>query len=662
MALCKAIIMGILSGILMIFIFSYGYIAMKKETFYVTTPIYYVTAKPHLGSLYSTLLADVVARWQKLQGRESFFLTGTDEHGQKVAQAAAQANQAPQDFVDSFIPAYTHAWNTYSISYDTFIRTTDHAHVAGAQAFIKKLLATGAIYKDSYEGWYCTPCETFVTEKGVEDSAPACPSCGRQTIKVAEQTYFFRLSAYQDKLLAFYKEHPHFIVPKERINEVIAFVQSGLKDLSISRTTVKWGVPFPEDPDHTVYVWAEALCNYITAIGYPKNEQMFSKWWPADMHIIGKDIVRFHAVYWPAFLMAAELPLPKQLLVHGWIKVDKQKMSKSLGNVVDPIQLSETYGVDEVRYYLVRQMPVNADGEFGTADLEQRISSELADDLGNLLQRMVMLANKYQLLELAQPKNWSDSALMLHGAAIDMLQEYELHMQESMFHLALARLWAFIHKVNSYFHENEPWKLAKTDPARFHEVMSATAHSLRIIGILLWPVMPKKMAALLDSLGVPFELHNNTIEKLELGVWQNHFLLKQIPILFKKPEGKESMEEVKQQASVPEPTYISIEDVIKVELIVGTIVACEEVAGSDKLVKSQVDFGPLGMRQVLSGIRKYYAPADLIGKQGVFVFNLSPRKMMGLESQGMMLLAKDENGGMKMATVAGPVPNGSRLS
>lgn len=320
---------------------------MKKNSFYVTTPIYYVTAKPHLGSLYATLLADTVARWNKLCGADVFFLTGTDEHGQKIAQAAAAVKQDPKDFVDSFIPDYKKAWDLYDIQYDKFIRTTDDYHIKGAQAFVTTLLDKGYIYKSVYKGWYCTPCETFVVEIGPEEEpaakGPQCPSCGRDTHIVSEETYFFKLSAFGDKLLAFYKENPDFIMPKERAHEVTSFVESGLKDLSISRTTVKWGVPFPNDPSHTIYVWVEALSNYLTGIGYgdPHKTKEFNYRWPADVQVLGKDIVRFHAVYWPAMLMAAELPLPKKLLVHGWIKVDKQKMSKSLGNVVDPIELQK---------------------------------------------------------------------------------------------------------------------------------------------------------------------------------------------------------------------------------------------------------------------------------------------------------------------------------
>ena len=641
---------------------------MSNKKFYVTTPIYYVTAKPHLGSLYSTLLADVSARWQKLQGNKVFFATGTDEHGQKVAQAAQKAGQDPQEFVDYFIPSYKKAWDVYHIQYDAFVRTTDSQHIKAAQTLIKRLLDRDAIYQSQYEGWYCTPCETFVTEKTDLKKAPLCPSCGRSTERVAEKTYFFRLSAYQEKLLSFYKENPDFIVPKERANEVISFVESGLKDLSISRTTVKWGVPFPNDPEHTVYVWVEALCNYLTAIGYPDNQSLFNSWWPADLHILGKDIVRFHAIYWPAFLMAAELPLPKKLLVHGWIKVDQQKMSKSLGNVVDPMQLHDAYGSDQVRYYLLRYIPINQDGNFGTADLEQAIASELADDLGNLLQRMVTLAHKNNVIEVEAPKVWGDAELQLRGLAWDMIEDVENYMQDCMFHLALSRLWKFINQVNAYFHEQEPWKVVKKDTDRFVQIISATAHSLRVIGVLLWPVMPKKMEQLLASLNIAFKPENNTLEQLELGGWHRQFVLKKIPVLFKKPDIKKEVMQQSEKITTaetkkkePQKEYISIDDFAKVQLLVGTITACEPVEKSEKLLKLQVDFGQIGTRQILSGIKKFFDPADLINTQAVFVCNLKPRKMLGLESQGMLLTAQGDDNSLRIITPAGPVPNGTPL-
>jgi len=634
-----------------------------EQKCYVTTPIYYVTAKPHLGSLYSTLLADVIARWNKIKGKRVFFLTGTDEHGQKIAEAALKAGMKPKEFVDQFIADYEDTWHAYNIHYNRFIRTTDQDHIKAVQTWLQDLLNKGDIYKSFYTGWYCTPCETFVTEKEAEhkNQAPLCPSCGRETISVSEETYFFKLSAYQDKLLNFYKKNPDFIVPKERAHEVINFVKSGLKDLSISRTTVKWGIPFPNDETHVAYVWADALNNYITAIGYgQKNkEKEFKQWWPADVQVLGKDIIRFHAIYWPAFLMASDLPLPKQLLVHGWINVDNRKMSKSFGNVVDPMDLLHLYGADSVRYYLLKQMAITQDGNFSTQDLEEKISTDLANDLGNLLNRMVSLAYKHKITTIEPPAAWHQDALDLIDDCYSMLDDVHEYMDEFLFHMALARVWQFISKINSYFHAQEPWKLAKSDTDRFKEVLSATAHGLHVIGLILWPAMPDKMAELLTSLGetLSVEPGTNLLERTELDRWGRTFMLKKIDTLFKKVEPQENAEK---PAEEQKSEYIGIEDFEKVEMVVGTIEQCEEIPKSDRLLKLQVNFGnKIGMRQILSGIKQWYSASDLIGKQAIFVINLKPRKMMGIESQGMLMAT----GGDKpvIATVAYQVPNGVRL-
>ncbi len=637
--------------------------AHEQDYFYVTTPIYYVTAKPHLGSLYSTLLADVAARWQKINGKKTFFLTGTDEHGQKIAQAAAVAGQDPKTFVDHFIPAYKTVWNEFEIAYDYFIRTTDHNHIQAVQKWIRQLRDQGDIYKSFYSGWYCTPCETFVTqsEELVATGAPECPTCGRETNHVSEETYFFKLSAYQDKLLEFYEKNPHFVTPKERLNEVISFVQSGLKDLSISRTTIKWGIPFPDDERHVVYVWADALNNYLTAIGWGQSEEQekeFKKWWPADLQVLGKDIVRFHAVYWPAFLMATGLELPKTLLVHGWIKVGEQKMSKSLGNVVDPQVLYQRYGADPVRYYLTRHLAVTQDSPFTIDDLEKAITSELANDLGNLLNRMVTLALKNNLAQVPMHDVWSEPSLALRNDCWDMVQDYAVHMNEYMVHLALARLWKYINQTNSYFHAHEPWKLAKTNPPLFAEVMSATSHSLYTVAVLLWPVMPKKMEELLHALGLKWELGANQVERLKSNRWDQTFMLHATKPLFEKP--LPSIEEPQQEAE--QISYIMIDDFAKIELIVGTIVECALVEKSEKLYRLQVDFGSKGVKQILSGVRASFRPEDLIGKQGICVFNLKPRAMAGFESHGMMLFSRDADGKAVLATVEHKIPNGTKVT
>ncbi len=638
-------------------------VSNPKNKFYVTTPIYYVTAKPHLGHLYSTVIADALARWHKLKNNEVFFLTGTDEFGQKIAQAAEKAGKQPQEFVDGFIDAYKTVWHDYNIQYDIFMRTTNRFHIEAVQKWICQLMEKGDIYKSFYKGWYCIHCETFVTEQEANAQAPDCPTCARPTQMLSEEAYFFKLSSYQDKLLELYEKHPDFIWPRERAQEVINFVKSGLKDLSISRTTIKWGVPFPNDSLHVTYVWADALNNYITAIGWGQKdkEAEFKKWWPADVQVMGKDIIRFHAIYWPAFLMASGLPMPKHLLVHGWFKVGGQKMSKSFGNVIDPVALQKVYGADQVRYYLLKQMAITHDGEFSIEDLEQKISSDLADDLGNLLNRMVTLSLKYEKSNLVPPAVLCPETQKLIDECHEAVQEYCTQFEMGLFHMALARLWKFINQTNAYFHAQEPWKLAKTNPVLFDEIMWATAHALHTSAILLWPVMPQKMERLLESLGLSFNFAVDQIQPLAHGAWNKTFMLKKVDTLFEKPVEQEQQQVAPAAASPVVDTSIGIEDFAKVQLTVGTIVSCDEIAGSDKLYKLNVDFGSLGVRQILSGIRQFFAPSELINKQAVYVTNLKPRKMMGLESHGMLLTAQTEDKKLALINPGKPVANGMGL-
>lgn len=643
----------------------------KIQKFYVTTPIYYVTAAPHVGSLYSTVIADVIARWHKMTGKKVYFLTGTDEHGQKVAQAAQLAGKDPQEFVDQLSQAYKKAWHLYDLEYSDFIRTTDERHKKGLYEWIDRAMKKGDIYKARYEGWYCVPEEAFVVEKDAVagDKAPLCPSCGRETIALSEENYFFKLSAYQDKLLKFYKDNPDFVTPKERLNEVISFVESGLRDLSISRTTVKWSFPFPGDPDHGVYVWADALCNYITAVGFgdPAKKQEFNFWWPADVHIMGKEIVKFHAVYWPAFLMSADLPLPKKLLVHGWITVDGQKMSKSLGNVVDPYVLAEKYGIEPVKYYLLRQLPINQDGDFSYQGLEQHINADLVGGLGNLLNRVVALAEKNNVFKIVAPQQWSQEAQALYDESCSTAKEYQQQFEDYWFHMALARLFKLVNQTNAYFHSQEPWKLAQSKPENFIEVLSATCHSLRTIAILLWPIMPHKMEELLTSIGVKFDSGKEHFLGVDMFSWSAEFNLTKVPALFAKIEAKQTQEPKIIQLHAEKPKENTVENAIdietfaQVELVVGTVEQAESVEKSDKLIKLQVDFGPRGKRTVFAGLKKWYQPVDFIGKQAVFVFNLKPRSIMGSVSQGMMLAGEDVQGIPRIMTPAFPVPDGTKL-
>lgn len=620
----------------------------QKHSFYVTTPIYYVTAKPHLGSLYSTVIADVLARYNMQRNKEVFFLTGTDEHGQKIAEAAASAGKEPATFVESFIPKYKEVWKAYNIDYTFFMRTTFDFHKKAVQQLLLQLLDQGDIYKSIYEGWYCVSCETFAAQKAESKEAVACPTCARTTKLLSEESYFFKLSTYQDRLLQFYQDNPDFIMPKERAQEVIQFVKEGLKDLSISRTTVSWGVPFPNHPEHTVYVWIEALCNYITAIGYGQKEKQkeFEKFWPADIHVIGKDIVRFHAVFWPALLFAAKKQPPKQLLVHGWITVNHQKMSKSFGNVVDPEELLKKYHVDTIRYFLLRYLPINQDGDFSYGELEKHITSDLANDLGNLLQRIVTLYLKIDLKELHGDPQTGLISTQKHQTLL-MLADFENAITQGQFHIALSILWKYIHQLNSFFHSNEPWKHAKENKAFCAEILWVTTYGLYITALLLFPFMPEKMKHLLESLGINYDPKVHHIHEIVKGNWMERFLLKQIPLLFEKYDLKaEKIAELKEEKIVEklaekQHNNVSFETFASIELRVGTIIDCKEVPKSNKLLLLSVDFGAHGKRQIVSGIKEYFRPENLINQQAVFVYNLEPKMIFSYESHGMILLATD---------------------
>ncbi len=652
---------------------------VNRNKFYVTTPLYYVNSKPHLGTLYSTVLADISARWKKLLGKKVFFLTGTDEHGQKIQERAQVEGKDPKQFVDTMIPLFKKTWNLFDINYTKFIRTTDPEHEQAVIYWIKKLMDQGDIYKSNYTGLYCVPCETFVT---VNTDTPkdasgkhVCPSCNRELREVAEESYFFRLSAYQDQLLEFYENNPDFITPKERLHEIISFVKSGLKDLSISRKTITWGIPFPGDASHTVYVWGDALLNYISAIGYGQDnkdiQDQFRFWWAADVQIMAKDIARFHAIYWPAFLIAVKLPLPKKLLVHGYILMGDQKMSKSLGNAIDPEQLAQWYGVDQVRYYLLRQMAITQDGQFSLKDIEERITADLANNLGNLLNRMVTLATNNGLTHIVAPPTLEPVTIALKEKCEEAFRAYWEHMETLHFHTALSELWKFVASVNAYFHAQQPWKLVNTNKELFAETIHATAQSLYTIGVLLWPVMPHKMEILLTTLGQTFAISNSYEPELRENRWNKTFTL--MPTneqLFARPESHVPLEpqvpdhaaQIDTQKEFIPQEIITIHDFAKIHAHVGTVLTCENISGSDKLYKLLVDLGPLGKRQILSGVALDFKPDDLINKQGIFVTNLAPRKMMGLVSQGMMLFAKNNDGRTFMLTVSGVVENGTQVS
>lgn len=500
---------------------------------YITTPIYYPSARPHLGHLYSTVIADVLARWYRLQNKPVLFTTGTDEHGQKIAQAAQSQGVLPQQFLDTIVPIYQELWKLYEISNDLFVRTTDPAHSKGVIHWISVLQKNGDIYKDFYRGWYCVPCEMFVADIQDNPDAISCTSCGRQTEQVSEESYFFKLSAYKEKLLDWYAHNPHWIVPHERAAEVVSFVSAGLRDLSISRAraAVTWGIPFPGDPAQVVYVWADALNSYITAAGYGDQVygQQFEYWWPADIQVLGKDILRFHAVYWPAFLMAAGLELPKKLLVHGWITVNNQKMSKSLGNSIYPQDLLTQFHPDTIRYYLIKQCAITHDGSVSIADLERHIETDLANNLGNLLNRIATIAvtNNFGTLT-----GTCDMTVQEQG--VRMLQDYTNYMELGTLHMALTRVWKYIQELNGYVHAHEPWKVVKTDPAHARVIIYSAAHGLALVGVVLTPFMPEKMRILLESMGISGSLQAFT----EWDTQQRQYTFTRIPPLFIKPEQK----------------------------------------------------------------------------------------------------------------------------
>lgn len=519
---------------------------MDKKTFYVTTPIYYVNARPHMGTLYSTVLADVAARWNKLLGKQTFFLTGLDEHGQKIAQVAVAAGVTPKAFVDSMVPYFKDMWQRYELEFNRFIRTTDADHEQAVVAFLRRLQDKGDIYKSSYTGFYCTPCETFVADSSIVKDNPVCPSCNRPVHELSEESYFFRLSAYQDQLLAFYEQNPDFIVPKERLNEVIAFVKSGLRDLSFSRKTVGWGIPFPGDPEHTVYVWGDALVNYISAIGFGKTDPAsiseFAAWWPADLHIMGKDIVRFHAVYWPAMLLAAGLPLPRRLLVHGYLLMGGEKMSKSKGNVLDPADLANKYGVEPVRYYLMRHTTISQDSSITIQEIENAIAADLANGLGNLLSRTLTLALRNNLGTVSPITTLEASSALLKEQCGEAFRGYWDGMNHYQYHLALASVLKFVNQTNAYVSTLQPWVLAKTNKPLFDEVISSVCHSLYATAIMLWPIMPHKMEQLLKTLGESVIPGANYAEILRKNEWNKTFKLANLEEpLFPRPESNDAV-------------------------------------------------------------------------------------------------------------------------
>ena len=676
----------------------------KSEKFYITTPIYYVNARPHIGHTYTTVVCDTVARRQRLMGMDTWFLTGTDEHGQKIERSAIAAGCSPKEFVDRVSGEFRQLWDRMNLTYDDFIRTTEPRHVRGVQALFRRLQERGYIYKGSYSGQYCVFDELYVDV--TEPGAP-CPECGRPTETVQEENYFFKLSAMEEPLLKLYAENPDFIRPEARRNEVIAFVRSGLRDLSVSRTTFKWGIPVPGDEKHVIYVWLDALANYLTAIGYgsddPKDKQKLERYWPANVHMIGKEIVRFHCVYWPAFLLAAGIPLPKSIIAHGWLLFEESKMSKSRGNIVRSETILDTLGADTLRYFLLREIVFGSDGSFSFDALVQRFNADLANGLGNLSSRTLSMITRYFEGEIPYPspgaRTASDDAIA--ELARQTITDFNVQFEQFQFSRALETAWGLVAAVNKYIVENEPWAVAEKEDqdsrARLATILHTSAEALRIITALVHPVIPESTARIWEQLGLA-DINKLDLRNLAWGQLPLHTKLGTVEAVFPRADKStiDRMQRMEQEraaqvtqagvagtaednkpaeavpvaapavvaaatASAPVSNTITIDDFAKVELRVGQVKVAEKVKGTDKLLRLEVDLGT-EVRQIVAGIAKAYDPEKLIGRKVVIVANLAPRKLRGLESQGMIVAASLGDEGLPvLAGFLEDVPNGARL-
>jgi len=681
--------------------------------FYITTPIYYVNARPHIGHTYTTVVCDAIARRQRMMGVDTFFLTGTDEHGQKIERSAAAAGCSPKEFVDKISGEFRALWDRMKITCDDFIRTTEPRHMRGVQTLFTRLQERGYIYKGSYSGQYCVFDELYVDAVG--PGAP-CPECGRPTETVHEENYFFKLSAMQEPLLRFYAEHPDFIRPETRRNEVVAFVRRGLRDLSVSRTSFKWGVPVPGDPRHVIYVWLDALANYMTALGYgsdvPRDQEKLARYWPADVHMIGKEIVRFHCVYWPAFLLAADLPLPHSIIAHGWLLFEESKMSKSRGNIVRSETILDTLGQDALRYFLLREIVFGQDGSFSFDALVQRFNADLANDLGNLSSRTLSMISRYFQGEVPYPspseRTPADEAIEI--LAQKTITDFQAQFEQFQFSRALETAWGLVSAVNKYIVENEPWAVAEREDsdskARLATILHTAVEALRIVTALVHPVIPEATARIWAQLGLG-EIQQLNLRELAWGQIQAGTKLGKVEPVFPRADKSmiERMQQMEHERSTegekktdPQPAgtgaeagqrateaiagsqssgaplipsagmsgtsagpdKITIDDFLKIEMRVGEIKVAEKVKGADKLLRMEVDIGS-EVRQVVAGIAKAYEPEKLVGRKVVIVANLQPRKLRGLESNGMIVAASLDDGQPVLAGFLEDIPVGAKL-
>ena len=650
----------------------------EKKKFYITTPIYYPSGHWHIGTCYTTIICDAIARFKRMQGFDVFYLTGTDEHGQKILKVSQEAGVPVKDYIDGIVNELKDLWKLLDISYDKFIRTTDDYHEKAVAKIFQKLYDQGDIYKSSYEGWYCTPCESFWTKTQLVDGK--CPDCGRDVQLMKEESYFFKMGKYQDRIIKLIEENPDFLQPPTRQNEMINnFLKPGLQDLCVSRTSFDWGVKVPFDPKHVVYVWIDALTNYITALGYGSDDDsLFKKYWPADIHMVGKEIVRFHSIIWPALLMALDIPMPKKVYGHGWLLFGNDKMSKSKGNIVDPFILCNNYGVDSLRYFMLREVSFGQDGSYTNEAFLKRINGDLCNDLSNLVSRTVAMVEQYFGGEIPAPnvKEAIDDDLI--ATINSMYGEVSDNMEKLYIPETLESIWKVVRRLNKYIDETAPWALNKEgNKDRLSTVMYNLCEGIRIVATILQPFLTKSPAKIFEKLGVEegvltsfdglkFGTMNpgNKVSKGE-NIFTRLDINKELAAMDKILEEQVAAAKAKQEAAtsdnvvkVPE---IGIEEFEKVQLKVGKVVECQKVEKADKLLCSKIDLGEGKLRTIVSGIAKYYTPEDMVGRSVIVVTNLKPVKLRGILSEGMVLCASDENGKLALITPSADMPAGAEV-